>query len=540
MRSLAVLLAAVLVGFAVPEVARTAGIATVTTLVAEENPLTPIFLPHLTAEVETIGGQPLPEGTLTITRTPDAVIGSKTVAGDDSTLTLWAEGSYWYGDYEFVATYESESGGLSSSATLIVQFRDLDPPLTTVESAGWYQVPEVSVSFTTEEGATSECRLDDGPWEPCASPWTATLADGHYRLEVISTDTAGNRAIHPVGDDFYVDTTPPTGSFTIDGGAKWTRDPVVDVAVDGADNIQDIWRVYYSLVPGVNEYGILDNPPNGSVYKNLLVSGQGTFPIDVTYPFWGGTSADGAKTVYIQFETGSIGQRSEVLSNTIVLDTVAPAATAPSRTFVTGSAISSGKVSVRLGWSGSDATSGIARYELAQSTDSKAWATVSTSLTARSLDRALTPGHTYRFRVRAVDKAGNTGAWATGSTFTLSRYSEASSRIHYSGTWRTATSSVYWGGAARYASAAGAKATFSSTGRSIAWVARRGPTRGKAQVYVNGTKVATIDLYASSYQNQRVVWSTSWSTAATRTVTIRVVGTSGRPRVDLDAIVTGS
>jgi hypothetical protein len=65
-------------------------------------------------------------------------------------------------------------------------------------------------------------------------------------------------------------------------------------------------------------------------------------------------------------------------------------------------------------------------------------------------------------------------------------------------------------------------------------VARRGPTRGKAEVFVNGTKVATVDLSASSYQNQRVVWSMSWSSVATRTVTIRVVGTSGRPWVDLD------
>ena len=78
------------------------------------------------------------------------------------------------------------------------------------------------------------------------------------------------------------------------------------------------------------------------------------------------------------------------------------------------------------------------------------------------------------------------------------------------------------------------------TGRSIAWVARKGPTYGKATVYVNGVKVATIDLYASSYQNQRVVWAANWSTTASRTITILVSGTTGRPRVDLDALVTGT
>jgi hypothetical protein len=153
-------------------------------------------------------------------------------------------------------------------------------------------------------------------------------------------------------------------------------------------------------------------------------------------------------------------------------------------------------------------------------------------------DRAVATQHTYRFGGRALDRAGNVSPLANGSTFTLSRYIESSTRIRYSGTWRSTSSSVYWGGVAKYASTAGARATFTSTGRAIAWVARKGPTRGKAEVLVNGTKVATVDLYASSYQNQRVVWSMSWSSAATRTVVIRVVGTSGRPRVDLDAIVT--
>jgi hypothetical protein len=80
----------------------------------------------------------------------------------------------------------------------------------------------------------------------------------------------------------------------------------------------------------------------------------------------------------------------------------------------------------------------------------------------------------------------------------------------------------------------------SFTGRSIEWVSRKGPARGKAQIYINGVLKATVDLYASSYQNQRVVWAANYSTSTTRTISIRVLGTSGRPRVDLDAFVVGS
>ena len=225
-------------------------------------------------------------------------------------------------------------------------------------------------------------------------------------------------------------------------------------------------------------------------------------------------------------------------SRSWVIETTPPTASAPTRTVSSGTTISAGAVPIRLAWSGSDATSGVKRFQLEQSTDGGTWTSISTNLTSTATNRAFPPQHGYRFRILAVDGAGNKSPWATGSAFTLSRYSEASSRITYRGTWRTATGASYWGGAAKYASASGAKASFTFTGKTFAWVARRGPTRGKAEVLVNGSKVATVDLYASAYQSQRIVWTKSWSTAAKRTVTLRVLGTSGRPRVDLDAIVT--
>ena len=70
-----------------------------------------------------------------------------------------------------------------------------------------------------------------------------------------------------------------------------------------------------------------------------------------------------------------------------------------------------------------------------------------------------------------MDKAGYTGSCASGST--LSRYNESNPRPPRR--------------------PPGAKATFSLTGRTVA-VSRLGPTRGKATIYVDGTKVASIDL----------------------------------------------
>jgi hypothetical protein len=51
---------------------------------------------------------------------------------------------------------------------------------------------------------------------------------------------------------------------------------------------------------------------------------------------------------------------------------------------------------------------------------------------------------------------------------------------------------------------------------------------------------ATVDLYSATTLRQRIVWSANYSTSATRTVTIKVLGTSGRPRVDVDGFIVGS
>ena len=88
--------------------------------------------------------------------------------------------------------------------------------------------------------------------------------------------------------------------------------------------------------------------------------------------------------------------------------------------------------------------------------------------------------------------------------------------------------------------AAGATAKITITGRSFAWVAAVGPARGKAKLYVNGNLVATVDLYRSKAASKVVVYSTTWTTSTSRTITIKVNGTSGHPRVDIDALVWGT
>jgi hypothetical protein len=225
----------------------------------------------------------------------------------------------------------------------------------------------------------------------------------------------------------------------------------------------------------------------------------------------------------------------------LVSDTTPPIASGPTWSLPAGPGLYAGRPIVRLGWTGSDAQSGVDRYELAQSTDGAPYVTLTTTLQAIVLDRYLLPGHTYRFRIRAVDAAGNVGAWAYGATFKLSGVQQSSSAVHYHGTWATSTSATtWWGGTARASSAKGATASYTFTGRSIAWVGLKAATRGKAAVYINGVYKATVDLASATTKKQVVIWSGRWSSSATRTITIKVLGTSGRPRVDVDGFLVGS
>ncbi len=141
-------------------------------------------------------------------------------------------------------------------------------------------------------------------------------------------------------------------------------------------------------------------------------------------------------------------------------------------------------------------------------------------------------------QVAAMGKTVPAVPAATAATAaTLTTYSEKSSRITYAGTWKSAGHPGYTGDTAAYATAAGAKATFTFTGRRVTWYGPVGRTRGKARVSIDGTSIKTVDLYASSFAAHKAVFSDSWSKAGSHTLVITVVGTAGRPYVAIDGFV---
>lgn len=56
-------------------------------------------------------------------------------------------------------------------------------------------------------------------------------------------------------------------------------------------------------------------------------------------------------------------------------------------------------------------------------------------------------------------------------------------------------------------------------------------------MWIDGQKVADVNLYSKTTQWRRTVFNTSWATSGTHTLEVRVSGTAGRPRVDVDAFI---
>jgi len=126
-------------------------------------------------------------------------------------------------------------------------------------------------------------------------------------------------------------------------------------------------------------------------------------------------------------------------------------------------------------------------------------------------------------------------SWATGPTLTPSLAQQTSGSVAYSGTWTGESNTSFSGGSSRYAKAASASATYTFTGRSIGLVSVAALNRGKAKIYVDGTLVTTVDMADPTLTYRYLAYTKTWSSSGTHKIKVVVVGTSGRPRIDVDA-----
>lgn len=233
------------------------------------------------------------------------------------------------------------------------------------------------------------------------------------------------------------------------------------------------------------------------------------------------------------------GDRVRSVPVSIMVDGDVPALASPNLGPIPGTRFETTSFTARGLWpAASDRTTAIAGYQASWSVDGGAWSTpVSLGAGTREVRRTFVVGHRYALQVRAKDAAGNWSAWRAASPFTAAVVQDTSASLVRRGTWYRYRNTSMSRGTTLYARARGASITYAFTGRGIGLVAPQGLGRGKAQVWVDGTLIQTINLYRSSFAPRRVMFARSWATSARHTIRVVVLGTYGHPRVDVDAFV---
>ena len=221
--------------------------------------------------------------------------------------------------------------------------------------------------------------------------------------------------------------------------------------------------------------------------------------------------------------------------NLVVADGIAPTLTTPVTKLLRNRTLGTSTVPVRVSWTATD-PSGISSTGLQRSVNGGSWtgATLS-SRAATFYEGSIANGGSLRLRARATDTKANTSAYATGPLARARIFQQTSSAATWTGIWHSVASSTASGGSLKYATSRGASVTFRFTGSSVAWVSTKGRTRGSATVYVDGVLASTVNLNASTGHSRAVVFARNWSAVGGHTVRIVVAGTTGHPRVDVDA-----
>ncbi len=122
---------------------------------------------------------------------------------------------------------------------------------------------------------------------------------------------------------------------------------------------------------------------------------------------------------------------------------------------------------------------------------------------------AVSPAHDAGTVHVAVTAAGGATTAAAADRFTfMVRHDHRDIALGRSGTWSDFAKSAAWQGSYGRSSTGGASVTITFTGTRLDWIAMKGTTTGIADVYLDGTKKATVNLASAVAAYQQKVWST--------------------------------
>ncbi|MTD13746.1 hypothetical protein GIS00_07290 [Nakamurella sp. YIM 132087] len=127
--------------------------------------------------------------------------------------------------------------------------------------------------------------------------------------------------------------------------------------------------------------------------------------------------------------------------------------------------------------------------------------------------------------VVAVDRFTTTAPVPAISVASAARADDTADRFTWTGTWQRTSGAGRFNGTDQVATAAGATATLTVAGSTIAVYGARGPASGRAAVSVDGGRETVVDTWAATRTEQQVLGRWTGLADTTHTVRIRVLGT---------------
>ncbi len=234
------------------------------------------------------------------------------------------------------------------------------------------------------------------------------------------------------------------------------------------------------------------------------------------------TLAPGSHTIAVR-ATHIAGGSALTSAYRVIADVTAPALTGPAVGLRTGT-VTTTAVPVAVAYKASDA---VKLYTVTATKPVRA----NLAPAGTAWNTTVRPGASTAFSLTARDASLNTRTTAVTSKTTLL----AETKGKRTGTWTARTSSGYLSGKALAATKKNTKLTYAFTGRSAALIFSRGAATGKADIYLDGKKVATVDTRSSTTKYRQALWAKSFK-AGKHTVVVVVAGTSGRATVVADGL----
>ncbi|MFJ7159537.1 N-acetylmuramoyl-L-alanine amidase [Streptomyces sp. NPDC101118] len=416
--------------------------------------------------------------------------------------------------------FEGRKGGVDLPV-VGAQTYGFNTDTTGIAVIGSYTDVDAPAAAKTAVARVAAWKLGQYKYDPAGSTTVkAVINNGKYTA---GTDVTFQR-ISGHRDGFATECPGTTLYGQLPALRTWAAGPVAGLAVSSVSGAGKSGSTYYTK--GAVTVRWTATTPAALIAKyELLVDGTPVASTGGTAGSASATLAPGSHQVRVR-ATHQSGRTSDSAAVTVVAETTPPTFPVQPSLALRAGTVEPTAVPVTLSWRAAD-TAALKNVKLT--------APVQVTYLPTTLSSAKTaaPGVTTAFTMTAYDQAGNT-ATASGTAAPAVVQETAAVR---SGTWAARSSSSYLGGGSLSTSSANASLSWTFTGRSVAWVVSRASGSGQAYVYLDGTKVATVDLKSDTVKYRDAIFTKSWTTAGTHTLKVVNAGTAGRPTVTTDGVV---